>query len=101
MLDDKNNQGNSKRTRSAYRNTNDALLNEDASAIKVSYTSRYQNDDTNAFEEIDEDCNHHLQDLNFTVDKTVFEKSFLDQIKKNKRKYPIECKRCGVEFRSK
>ena len=53
------------------------------------------------FEEFDDNCNHNVNDLNFTVDKTVFEKSFLDHIKKSKRKYPIKCQQCNVEFRSK
>ena len=83
-------QGGSKRTRSAYRNVNDMHYKDDITALKKSITNRYQASTPCLAAEIDEDCDHKLQNLKFSVDKTIFESSFLAQVKKNKKEISNE-----------
>ena len=77
-------QGGGKRTRSAYRTVNDVQYKDDITALKKSFTNRYQACTPCLADEIDVDCDHKLQNLKFTVDETIFESSFLAQVKKNK-----------------
>ena len=94
-------QGTVKRTRSVYRASHDPQDSNDINAIKKAITNRYQNCRPCLMDEVDIDCDHRLQNLKFTVDKTIFEHSFLEQVKKMKRKYPTHCSKCNVEFRNK
>ena len=93
-------QGSVKRTRSAYRNSNENAKSDNIGSLKKA-TEKYQNVSSRTNNEVDEDCDHNIHGLKFTVDKTNFETSFLFQVKKMKRNYPINCNRCHVEFRNK
>ena len=94
-------QGSVKRTRSAYRNNNENARSDNIGSLKKAITEKYQNASSRTNNELDEDCDHNIHSLKFTVDKTNFEGSFLFQVKKKGRNYPINCSRCHIEFRNK
>lgn len=100
-MDNQEFNGSMKRTRSVYRTTCDITSDHNNDAVKRAYTNKYQNFSFPSADGVDEDCNHKLQHLKFTVDKTNFDSAFLEQVKKMKRKYPTHCSKCNVEFRNK
>ena len=87
-----------KRIRSAYRFNNDSTYNEDIATIKRNFTERYHNTSPETNDEVDEDCNHKVHNLKFTVDKTNFDSTFLFQVKKMGRNYPTNYSKCHIEF---
>ena len=100
-MENKELQGSGKRTRSAYRCNHDSTYNEDIARIKRNFTERYRDSLTKTNNEVDDDCDHKLHNLKFTVDKTNFESTFLFQVKKMGRNYPTNCRKCHIDFRNK
>ena len=49
--------------------------------IKKSFTNKYQDWYPCLSNKVNEDCDHKLQNLKLTANKTIFESSFLEQVK--------------------